>query len=236
MKTSLLAAALLCASSTVFASGLDGHVVDAATGKPVLDALVTVGTTVVKGDALGRFQIAGGENPGLKVLARAPGYRAGSFTAGDVAKSPLALTPFTPHALYLSVYGVASKPIREAALGIIQHGGANALVVDIKSDRGLLTYPSDIPLAKTIGARKLTLTHSLSDLVNNGHGQGIYMIARIVVFKDAALGVARPDLAVRLPDGTLFHDREGLTWTDPWQAEVRAYNIAIAIEIKKKTS
>jgi hypothetical protein len=59
------------------------------------------------------------------------------------------------------------------------------------------------------------------------------MIARIVTFKDATLGTARPDLAAHLANGSLFHDREGLTWTDPYQPEVRAYNIAIAIEAAK---
>jgi hypothetical protein len=59
------------------------------------------------------------------------------------------------------------------------------------------------------------------------------MIARIVTFKDAVLGTARPDLAVHMANGALFHDREGLTWTDPYQAEVRSYNMAIAVEAAK---
>ena len=216
------------------AATLDGHVMDATTGKPVADALITVGTKVVKADNDGHFQItASTGDPNLKVMARAPGYRASSFTSAQAAKGVFALTPFTAHALYLSVYGVASKSIRDGAIYIIHRGGANALVVDIKSDRGLLTYPSAIPLAQAVGARKLTLVHSLPDLVSNAHAQGIYMIARIVTFEDPALGTARPDLAVHLANGALFHDHEGLAWTDPYQPEVRAYNIAIAVEAAK---
>ena len=218
------------------ATSLDGHIMDASTGKPVPDAVITVGALIVKGDGAGHFQIlADTADPGLKIMARAPGYRAATFTNADTSKNHCTLTliPFTPHALYLSVYGVASKSIRDAALDIIHKGGANALVVDIKSDRGLLTYPSQIAVAQQIGARKITLVHSLSDMVASAHGQGIYMIARIVTFKDATLGTARPDLAVHLSNGSLFHDREGLTWTDPYQPEVRAYNIAIAVEAAK---
>jgi hypothetical protein len=237
MKTLLLVAAVLSATTAALAAtSLDGHIIDASTGKPVSDAVVAIGANVVKGDPTGHFQIpADLANPNLMILARAPGYRASTFTAADSTKNKntFALIPFTPHALYLSVYGIASKPIRDAALDIIHKGGANALVVDIKSDRGLLTYPSEIPLAQKIGARKLTLIHSLPDLVNNAHGQGIYMIARIVTFKDATLGTARQDLAVHLANGALFHDREGLTWTDSYQPEVRAYNIAIAVEAAK---
>lgn len=212
---------------------VSGQVTDAKTGQPVSDAVVTVGAVAVKGELNGLFQIAADlADPTSKVMVRAPGYRAQTFTSADFerARHSLALVPFTPHALYLSVYGIASKPIRDAALEIVHKGGANALVVDVKSDRGLLTYPSQIPLAQRIGARQLTLIHSLPDLVRNGHDQGIYMIARIVVFKDAALGTSRTDLAVHLANGSLFRDREGLTWTDSYQSEVRAYNIAIAVE------
>lgn len=85
-------------------------------------------------------------------------------------------------------------------------------------------------MAACIGARKLTTISSLPDLVRSGHDQGIYMIARIVTFKDNPLATARPDLGVHLSNGALYRDREHLSWTDPFKAEVRTYNIAIAVE------
>jgi hypothetical protein len=51
-----------------------------------------------------------------------------------------------------------------------------------------------------------------------------------VVFKDDPLALARPEWAVRLPGGGVWHDREGLAWTDPFRKEVWDYNIAIAVE------
>jgi hypothetical protein len=51
-----------------------------------------------------------------------------------------------------------------------------------------------------------------------------------VVFKDMPLTTARPDLAVRRSNGAVYVDREGLAWADPFQQEVRNYNIAIAVE------
>ena len=228
--------ALFLAPVALAAASLEGHIIDASTGKPVPDSVITVGSIVARGDAVGHFKIdTGSANLNPTILARAPGYRAASFTSTTTAqnKNIFVLIPFTPHALYLSVYGIASKSLRAGALDIIRNGGANALVVDIKSDRGLLTYPSQIPLAQKTGARKLTLVHSLREVVDTAHGQGIYMIARIVSFKDASLGTTRPDLAVHLANGTLFKDREGLTWTDPYQPEVREYNISIAVEAAK---
>jgi hypothetical protein len=76
----------------------------------------------------------------------------------------------------------------------------------------------------------MTSIPDLGALVSMLHSKGIYAIARIVTFKDQKLAGARPDLAVHLASGGIFHDREHLAWTDPFQPEVRAYNIGIAIE------
>jgi hypothetical protein len=61
----------------------------------------------------------------------------------------------------------------------------------------------------------------------------IYTIARIVVFKDNPLATARRDWAVKTRSGALWHDRENLAWTDPFNKEVWDYNIAIAVEAAK---
>jgi hypothetical protein len=60
------------------------------------------------------------------------------------------------------------------------------------------------------------------------HARGIYLIGRIVVFKDNPLAMARPDLAVKTSSGAIWRDREGLAWTDPFRQEVRDYNLALA--------
>ncbi|WP_222829274.1 putative glycoside hydrolase [Terriglobus saanensis] len=220
-------AALLHAAATV-----QTRIVDATTNQPVADATVTVNGKLLTADAAGIYTIPA---EAQFFGARAPGYLAATFVSADAAKNggTFGLKPFAVKALYLSEFGVSSSIIRNSALDIIHHGGANALVVNIKSDHGLLVYPSEIPLAKSIGARKLTTIKSLTDLVKTNHAQGIYMIARIVTFKDDPLANARPDLAVHLEDGALFRDREHLSWTDPFQPEVRAYNIAIAVEAAK---
>ncbi len=205
------------------------RILNSSTHQPALDPVVTVNGHVLSANN-GAYSIPAGTQ---SVMARAPGYRAVTVATSDIRNNAIELHPFLVHALYLSEYGISSSVIRNAAFDIIRRGGANALVVNIKSDHGLLVYPSDIPLAKQIGARNLTLIHSLPDLVSQAHAQGIYLIARIVTFKDTPLATARPDLAIHLADGSLFHDREGLHWTDPFKPEVRAYNIAIAVEAAK---
>ncbi len=224
---SLAASALLTSSFALTAQTV--HVLNSATHQPALDPTVTVNGKVLTAKN-GEYNLPAGTQ---SVMARAPGYRAVTVPAADIHNNSIELHPFAVHALYLSEYGISSSIIRNSAFEIIRRGGANAIVVNIKSDHGQLVYPSAIPLAKEIGARNVTTIHSLPDLVNSAHAQGIYIIARIVTFKDTPLATSKPELAIHLANGSLFKDREGLSWTDPFKPEVRAYNIAIATEAAK---
>jgi hypothetical protein len=229
--TALLASPSLApaqSANTASNGSLTVRVLNSATHQPALDATVTVNGRVLTASN-GAYTIPSGTQI---VMARAPGYRAVSVPTADIHDA-IELHPFAVHALYLSEYGISSSIIRNSAFDIIKRGGANALVVNIKSDHGQLVYPSQIPLAKEIGTRNVTLIHSLPDLVASAHAQNIYIIARIVTFKDDPLATSKPQDAIHLPDGSLFHDREGLHWTDEFNPEVRAYNIAIAVEAAK---
>jgi hypothetical protein len=212
---------------------LTGRVVDAATGQPIADAIVTIGDSELRSDAEGLFRRVS-VNPLLHdtVGVRAYGYlraQAQSHTfRGRTVDVPL--TPFRPKALYLSVHGIGSTVLRTAALEAIEATSLNALVIDLKGDRGLIPYRSAIPLATTVGAQKLNTIADLSALVGDLRGRGIYTIARIVVFKDDALASTRSDLALHRVGGELFRDREGLAWSDPYNRSVWDYNIAVAVE------
>ncbi len=225
-------ALLLTFTAGSSALALDGKVVDQKTGAPIADATVTLGDKVAGTDGAGRFHV---EGTGTDLKARAPGYRAAQVALGasNGEGATVQLSAFEPNALYLTVYGIGSKALRGGALKLIANGDANALVIDIKGDRGLVDYPSAIPLAAANGARKVTTIGNLAALVKSLHDSGVYAIARIVTFKDNPLATYRPDLAVKRKDGSLYRDREGLAWTDPFQPDVWNYNIAIAVEAAK---
>ena len=131
-------------------------------------------------------------------------------------------------ALYLSSYGLASKKIREAAKEAIKLNNMNALVIDVKGDRGFVCFKVDIPLAEEAGAQKTILFKDMKAVVASLKEQGLYLIARIVVFKDDPLAAVRPQWAVKTAGGGVFHDREKLRWIDPFRQEAWDYNIAIA--------
>ena len=217
---------------TQIAAAEQGQIVDAVSGAGVAGATVTLGDTVLQSDAHGRFQF---DVASTLIQARAPGFRAAALPIEafrDNGRS-LALRPFQPKALYLSFYGVGSQTIRGAALQLIREARLNALVIDVKGDRGLIAYRSGIALAQAANAQRIITIPDLPALLRSLHNAGIYAIARIVAFKDDPLATARPDLAVKLANGKVFRDREGLSWTDPALPEVRAYNAAVAVEVAR---
>jgi hypothetical protein len=115
----------------------EGRVHDAVTGQPVPNATVVIGTETLHCDAQGRFQAAAALE-GMPVAARAPGYARYRGAAG----STIALKPMRPKALYLSAYGIGSAKLRGDALKLIDETELNALVIDVKGDRGIVPYRS----------------------------------------------------------------------------------------------
>ena len=206
-----------------------GRVVDFFTGKPVNGAFVTLNNNLVLTDGKGSFVVNSGLN---KLAVRAPGYGRSEQVIIPLGSKPqeVKLIPLTPKALYLSFYGIGDRGIRESAIKLIQETELNALVIDVKGDRGMIPYKSSIPLASEVGAQRIITVREMSDLMRTLKGKGIYTIARIVVFKDNLLALARPDWAVKTQSGEIWRDRENLAWVDPFNMEGWDYNINIAIE------
>ena len=175
----------------------------------------------------GAFRIEGtGDNLKLRAL----GYARREIATAELSgpNSEITLTPFKVKALYLTVYGAASRKIRSAALETIEKNGMNALVIDVKGDRGFIPFKVDMPLADEIGAQKTILFKDIQAFIDVLKEKDLYLIARIVVFKDDPLAAANPQLAVKTRGGGVFRDREKLRWVDPFSQEVWDYNIAIA--------
>ena len=123
--------------------------------------------------------------------------------------------------------------LRTEALNTVKSAHLNALVIDIKGDRGFISIKTNSALAAQVNANKIITIPDAPALIADLHKRGLYCIARIVVFKDNPVARNRPDLAVKTSQNSLFVDGEGLAWTDPFNATVWDYNIAIAIEAAK---
>jgi hypothetical protein len=231
--TLLTAVAILAAAAQPCAAEELGRVTDSYDGKPIAGAIVTLGDHVVHSDSGGLFRVESGED---EVGVRAYGYLRtevpiAKFTPNATLDVPL--KSFRPKALYLSFFGVGHRGLREAALSLIERTELNAVVIDVKGDRGMIAFKSGIPLGSQIGAQSLITVPDMKGLIAALHARGIYSIARIVVFKDTKLASARPDFAVKTAHGAIYHDRENLEWTNPYLKQVRDYNIAVAVEAAK---
>lgn len=204
-----------------------GTVKDAETGQPIAAAVVTLGAKAVRTDKQGFFRL---EGDGETLRLRAAGYQKSDIPTSGLAKGPveIGLMPFSVKALYLTVYGAASPTLRNAALETIARNQMNALVIDVKGDRGFIPFAVDLPLAQAIGAQHTRLIKDIKALVSGLKEKKLYLIARIVVFKDDLLAKAEPELAVRAKGGGFYTDSEHLRWVDPFKPAVWDYNIAIA--------
>ncbi len=214
------------------AHAVRGVVVDAATCRPVAGAFVTMGDTVVRTGPDGGFRINGS---GTALGLRAYGYGRRRIPLARFRDgATLDLARFRPKALYLSFYGIGDARLRQGALTLAKEAGINALVIDVKGERGMISYKTTIPLALAIGAQKITTIANVQQLVNDLHGAGLYVIARIVVFQDNVLALAKPELAVHDADGAVWKDREGLAWIDPFETRAWDYDIDIAVDAARE--
>ena len=102
----------------------------------------------------------------------------------------------------------------------------NALVIDVKDDRGFMLYRSAVPLARAIGAdtNRPMSAKRLRAILDTMRAHEIFPIARIVVAKDPLLAQAKTEWAVkRKSDGSPWLDKNGRPWLDPHHGEIWAY-------------
>ena len=212
----------------------EGRVLDGATGQPLRGASVWLGTTEVLTDADGRFilEVSSGETPAL--IVKRPGYERKqlNLAAGDTT---VRLRPKAIKAAYLTYYGVGDRRIRERVLELVGRTELNAVVIDVKGDRGLIPYRTEVPAALEAGALGPVIIKDFDAQLASLKAEGIYTIARIVVFKDNVLANHRTDLAIiDTRTGRPWVDNEKLAWLDPFREEVWNYAIAIAKEAAAK--
>jgi hypothetical protein len=124
--------------------------------------------------------------------------------------------------------GLASLPGKLDEYLDLERDGLTALELDVKDENGEIGFMTrSVPLAVSIGAARDY--YDARDAVKRAHDRGIYVIGRIVVFEDPVLSGARPDLAIRRADGSVWRDAAGLGWANPYDRRVWKYNVDVAI-------
>ncbi len=221
----LIGLLLLPVSTPAEEQHIFGQIRDAQSGQPLAGAEIKAAGVQNGTDVEGRFDLRADSG---YLIVRAAGYRAMRVLSD--APLNLKLEPIIPKALYLSFWGADSPDLRSRIKQQLRDNRLNALVIDIKSARGYIAYRSKIPLAREIGAQQVRPLKDLPELLAELKSDGIYTIARLVVFKDDLLAKKHPELAVHTPEAQVWEDREKLSWTDPFNQRVWDYNIAVAEE------
>ncbi|MDR2437519.1 MAG: putative glycoside hydrolase [Endomicrobium sp.] len=147
-----------------------------------------------------------------------------------VLESPMEEQSLAPtkyiRGIHLSAWVSGSEKHRKLALELFDNTELNTAVIDIKEYEGQVYIKG----VKEVDANKAYVS-AIPDLEKYIHllkEKGIYTIARIVVFRDNIISRKIPLLAVKNPDGTIWVDRKGAAWLDPYNKDTWDYNLKIA--------
>lgn len=204
-----------------------GQVVD-QDGNPVPHAIVAHDGRWVEADLGGRFAFEGDLTQGEPVIVKRAGYR--PYVGPWDGETPLVLERLELRALYVSFPRLTPDYVPQLFERMAEQG-FNGIVVDAKSDRGLLAWESDVPLANELSEVNNQAFFSLPEVLELAKKYNFYTIARVVAFKDHPLATTFPERAVRRADGSVWIDAEGLGWADPLLPENWDYNIELGREL-----
>lgn len=124
----------------------------------------------------------------------------------------------------------AIKNKKNEILGWLDSTELNAIVIDIKDDDGRLTYKMSGELIDRFGTAR-DFIPDMEGLMKTFKEHNIYVIARVVTFKDPLLVRTAPELGLHLKDGTVYKDNSKLGWLNPMNQQVLDYYVEIAQNI-----
>lgn len=161
--------------------------------------------------------------------AATPADSARRDSAPAVAHLP---RPDTLRGLYVNRWAALGDRMWQL-VGIAKRTEINALVIDVKDDRGFVLYRSRVPLAQQIGAdtNRPMSAKRLHAVLDSLRAAGVFPIARIVVAKDPLLAGKKLEWAIkRKSDLQPWLDKNGRPWLDASQRGVWQYAVDLARE------
>ena len=192
----------------------------------------------------GVIALAAGCGDAAAVNVRAPAAKinvspavqlhADSLRADSVARARIVHVqrPENVRGLYVNRWAALGQKMGQL-IEVAKTTEVNALVIDVKDDRGFVLYKSRVPLAVQIGAdTNRAMSHvRLRAILDSMAAHRIYPIARIVVAKDPLLASAKIDWAIKRKDNLEpWMDKNGKPWLDPHHREVWQYAADLAKE------
>ena len=228
-KRAYLAAAAICAAGI----GIAGAYLTACGN----DARQTSGSvldgTEVSGNGISESGVSENSISGNMISGNGISENAGSPNA--VSENDTSEEGLLPEEERVKVKGIyvtgamAGTSGMDDLIALVDRTELNTMVIDVKNDDGRVVYEMDTPMVSEIGSSK-KLVSDMPGLIQKCKEHDIYLIARIVAFKDPFLAENRTDLALHDESGNLFRDSSGLAWVNPYKEEVWKYLLEIAEE------
>ncbi len=141
------------------------------------------------------------------------------------------VTPIV-RALYVNRFAAQSPSKMKKLIAFVDSTELNGLVVDMKDEFGLNYRSADSSLRRNAGSGR-GMVPNVKALIDTLHAHNIFVIARIVTFKDPVAAQVNPDWTIRRTDGSVWRDKENLAWVDAYNRKVWEYNLKVAEELVK---
>jgi hypothetical protein len=134
-------------------------------------------------------------------------------------------------ALYVNRFAAQSTKRMRQLIQMADETEINALVIDMKDEFGLNFKTSNAEWARNAGTAGTV--RDLRGLLDTLRAHKILPIARLVVFKDSVTARVHPDWTIRRQDNSIWRDKPGLAWVNPYHRELWSYNIGLGEELAK---
>lgn len=134
--------------------------------------------------------------------------------------------------IYVSAWVAGTPDKMEEMIAGVDATELNTIVIDVKDDEGRIVFETDSPLIAETEATRV-LVGDMPALVQKLHDHGIYVIGRLVCFRDAYIDQVHPEWVFHNTDGTVYRDEKDFAWIDPQNEEARAYLMEVADACEK---
>lgn len=199
-------------------------VFNAHTMQPIEGARINNSHCSVLSDKEGKARL---NNTTEKVFVRAYGFKQQSISP---LTTTVFLVPIKPKALYVSFWAAGSKKYMRRILALAKATEINSVIVDVKNEFGLTSYRTKVPLAKAMNTAEQRTIRDIDGFIKELKSHDLYVIGRVVVFKDDLFARYKEEYALKDINGTVWRNREKLAWLDPYEKNVHAYVASIAAD------
>jgi hypothetical protein len=132
----------------------------------------------------------------------------------------------TVRGIYVTSNRAGSGQYLQELIDVCHNSDINSMVIDVRTEDGFVTFKG-MEFADNLGVSVNNIPdvrETLAMLKENG----IYVIARVVAFKDSNTQAFRPDLYIHEPDGSVWLDPNKVPWLNPYNPDACDYVLEFA--------